>query len=272
MQRAEAARSRARQGRRDSHVPTLPEPHGLTLVMFRRCLSRTAGLGGAAALSSACSARSYSAASPLFSLEGKVALVTGSSRGIGFAIACALAEQGATVVMSGTNSETLAAARTALLRETEVSASRISFVAFNVQDEEGCINAVREVARQTGQTPDILVNNAGLNHRATLGQFETERFEHVLRANLVGPFVLARECAAGMRERGWGRIVNVGSIMGHVGRAGVPAYCASKHGIAGLSKALAAELGPDGICVNCGALLATMSGPQIGLRARPHVR
>ena len=79
----------------------------------------------------------------------------------------------------------------------------------------------------------------------------SDKFQSVLGTNLIGPFVLARECAGGMRERGWGRIVNIGSIMGEVGRAGLHAYCSSKHGIAGLTKSLAAELGGNGICVNC---------------------
>lgn len=221
------------------------------MLLLRRFALRTAGFGGAAALSTASCARSESAAPQLFRLDGRVALVTGSSRGIGYAIAVGLAEQGAHVVMSGTNKERVESARLALLSDTGVNPDKISCVAFNVTDEQGCIDAVQAVARQTGRTPDILVNNAGLNHRTALDDFTTERFEHVLRANLVGPFILARECAPGMRERGWGRIVNVGSIMGHVGRAGMHAYCSSKHGIAGLTKTLAAELGEFGICVNC---------------------
>lgn len=90
----------------------------------------------------------------------------------------------------------------------------------------------------------------GINFRAALEQYPTSQFQRILQANLVGPFVLARECAPGMQARGWGRIVNVGSIMGHVGSAGMHAYCSSKHAIAGLTKALAAELGGHGICVN----------------------
>ena len=106
------------------------------------------------------------------------------------------------------------------------------------------------VAR-TGRSPDILVNNAGINRRLPLSEFDTDSFEHVLRANLIGPFVLCREVAGPMQERGWGRIVNVGSIMGHVGAANLHAYCASKHALSGLTKSLATELGGGGVTVNC---------------------
>jgi len=189
---------------------------------------------------------------PFFDLEGRVALVTGSSRGIGYAIAVGLAEHGATVVLHGSNPATLADAREALLRETGVPAQRATFVAFDIFDEAACAEGVRQVKQKTGRTPDILVNNAGINYRTDLSHFTPEKFrDYVLQANLVGPFVLIRECAPGMQERGWGRIVNVGSIMGHIGRAGLHAYCASKHGLAGLTKSLAAELGKDGVCVNC---------------------
>lgn len=223
-----------------------------------RLLARPA-LGGAAAFvgahaHAACAQPSPSPAlSPrpsLFDLSDKVALVTGSSRGIGFAIAHGLVEHGATVVLSGTNPESLADARLKLLTATGVDASHVSTVAFDVKDDGACVRAIATIARRHGRTPDILVNNAGINHRAPLDKFTTERFEHVLKANLTGPFVLSRECAPGMRERGWGRIVNVGSIMGHVGRATMHAYCSSKHAVAGLTKTLAAELGGDGICVN----------------------
>ena len=130
--------------------------------MLRRLLARGGALGGAAALASHTLSRSEN--KPFFRLDDKVAMVTGASRGIGYAIACGLAEHGATVVMSGTNPESLAQARLALIRETNAEASRVTTVAFDVKDDAACVAAVREVARKTGRTPDILVNNAGLNH------------------------------------------------------------------------------------------------------------
>jgi len=189
------------------------------------------------------------AAQDLFRLDGKVALVTGGSRGLGYAMAVGLAQQGAHVVIGGTNPTTLESARAALLEQ--VPAARCDVVAFDVGDAAACKAAVREVAACTGRSPDILVNNAGINRRLRLSEFDTETFEAVLRANLIGPFVLCREVAGPMQERGWGRIVNVGSIMSHVGAANLHAYCASKHALSGLTKSLATELGGDGVTVNC---------------------
>jgi gluconate 5-dehydrogenase len=177
--------------------------------------------GSAAAAAAAATAASAAPAPPppaseramgqLFRLDGRVALVTGASRGIGYAIACGLAEQGATVVLGGTTAASLASARETLLKDTSTPPERCSFVAFDVADEQSCLDAVATVARKHGHGPDILVNNAGINHRKPLEDFSTERFQHVLRTNLVGPFVLSRACAAEMRARGWGRIVNVGT-------------------------------------------------------------
>lgn len=168
--------------------------------MIARMLARGA-IGGATALaavnSTTARCETTSAQSSLFDLTGKVALVTGASRGIGFAIARGLAEQGATVVMSGTSQDRLVEARWALLAETNAPPTNVFCVAFDVCDEAACIAAVKTVREQTGRTPDILVNNAGVNHRASLPSFTTERFDHIVRANLVGPFVLARECAPG---------------------------------------------------------------------------
>lgn len=207
-----------------------------------------AGVATATALAMNPPAQNFSYPS-MFRLDGKVALVTGSSRGLGYAIACGLASQGAHVVLAGTNEKTLSSARARLMEEVP-TAQKISLVAFDVGDEEQCIAAVKKIKTLTGKTPDILINNAGINHRVPLEEFTSERFSRVLQTNLHGPFVLARECAAGMKERGWGRIVNVGSIMGEVGRTGMHAYCSSKHAIHGLTKSLAAELGGSGVTVN----------------------
>lgn len=193
---------------------------------------------------------SHDTYSSMFRLDGKVALVTGASRGLGFAIACGLASQGAHVVMGGTNPETLQVARQSLITQTNTPPSNVSYVAFNVANEKECVDAVKRVAELAGHSPDILVNNAGINHRAPLAEFTSERYNHVLLTNLHGPFFLSRECAAGMKERGWGRIVNVGSIMGEIGRTGMHAYNSSKHALHGLTKSLAAELGEYGVTVN----------------------
>ena len=194
-----------------------------------------------------CSAATH----PLFSLEGRLALVTGASRGLGYAIAKLLVEQGATVVISGTNASTLEAARATLLEMTSAPPTRCSIVAFDVTNEAACADAIARIAEaHNGRTPNILVNNAGTNHRAPLSDFTTDRFEAILQTNLVGGFRLSRELGKKMAESGWGRIVNIGSLMGLIGRAGLPAYTASKHAVHGLTKGLAAELGGQGVTVN----------------------
>ena len=137
-----------------------------------------------------------------------------------------------------------------VIAETSTPAERCTLVSFNVSDEASCIDAVEQIKIQHGRSPDILVNNAGINHRSPLEDFTTERFEHVLNTNLRAPFVLSRCCAAGMKERGWGRIVNVGSIMGEIGRSGMHAYVSSKHALHGLTKCLAAELAGSGVTCN----------------------
>jgi gluconate 5-dehydrogenase len=183
-----------------------------------------------------------------FRLDGRVALVTGASRGLGFAMAQGLAEHGAHVVLGGTNPDTLAAARQRLL--DAAPASSVSTVAFDVSKPEECVVAVAHVVEQHGRV-DVLVNNAGINTRHPLEEFSTADFDQLMQTNLTGPFVLARECSAHMKRSGWGRIINVGSVMSHVGRAGLHAYVASKHAIEGLTRSLAAELGGAGITVNC---------------------
>jgi len=184
----------------------------------------------------------------LFRLDGRVALVTGASRGIGFELAAGLADLGATVVLGGTNPATLADARAALLQRNPHA--HVSTIAFDVGEPHACCAAVAEIVRDHGRI-DVLVNNAGINKRATLDELDIADVQRVLDCNLLGPAVLARECAVHMRQRQWGRIVNVGSIMSTVGRAGLGAYVASKHALNGLTKVLSAELGADGITVNC---------------------
>ena len=137
----------------------------------------------------------------MFDLTGKTALVTGASGGIGAAIATTLHAQGASVVLHGTREERLAALKAEL-------GGRVHIVTANLGDREAVANIIAEATEKAGPI-SILVNNAGINVRMALEQYPTDTFERILRANLVGPFVLARECAAGMKERGWGRILNV---------------------------------------------------------------
>jgi gluconate 5-dehydrogenase len=181
-----------------------------------------------------------------FSLEGKSALVTGASRGLGWAMAVALAEAGAHVVLNARDAELLEQRRA----ELEGRGLSASVAAFDVAHEAAAVEAVARINGDRGL--DILVNNAGIVHRQPVTELPTADWQRVLDINLTACFVLAREAAKPMIDRGWGRIVNIASIMSKVARSGIPPYVTTKHAVAGLTKALAVELGPKGI--NCNAI------------------
>lgn len=179
----------------------------------------------------------------LFSLVNQVALVTGASRGLGWAMAQGLAEAGARVILNGRHAETLEP-RVAELVSRKLDAD---LAPFDVTDEAAVVQALTQLTRDHGRLA-ILVNNAGIVHRSSLPEAGTEAWREVLDVNLTAPFVLARQASQVMARPG--RIINIGSILSVVGRGTIPSYVASKHGLAGLTKALAAELGPLGINVN----------------------
>jgi gluconate 5-dehydrogenase len=183
--------------------------------------------------------------SDLFKLDGKVALVTGSSRGLGFAIAEALALHGALVVLNGRDPATLAE------RAGELTARglRAEAKAFDVTSSAAIATALAELKQRHGHL-DILVNNAGIQHRVPLTEWQDDDWERVIAANLTACFKLAREAARIMLAQGSGRIINTGSITATLARPTVHAYVAAKAGLQGLTRSLAAELGPQGITVN----------------------
>ena len=176
-----------------------------------------------------------------FDLDGRVALVTGSTRGIGHAIALAMAERGATVLI---NARSQADVDKVCAELTELGLSSEA-TPFDVTDAKSCIAAIAAQPRI-----DILVNNAGIVHRQILADFTDEDWHRVIEVNLTACFRLARECSRTMAKNGWGRIINMSSIMGMVARPTIPSYVSSKHGLLGLTKALAVELGPMGITCN----------------------
>ncbi len=181
----------------------------------------------------------------MFSLAGRTALITGASRGLGFAMAQGLAQAGAHVVLNGRHPETLQARALELTQ----AGLKASFAAFNATDEAAARNAIAAIETAHGGL-DILIANAGTNIRRSILEMTTEEWRHVLDVDLTACFTLARDAAKGMVARRWGRIIFTASILSTVGRSMVPAYTASKHGVAGLMRAMGAELGRTGVTVN----------------------
>src|SRR5699024_8564142 len=178
-------------------------------------------------------------------LQGKLALVTGASRGIGQAVAQRLAELGATVVGTATTSEGAA----------NISAALESFggwgVALNVNNIDACNDLIRELGRGETGGPHILVNNAGITRDTLAMRMKDEDWDAVLDTNLSAVFRLSRAVTRAMMKARWGRIINITSVIGFSGNAGQANYAAAKAGVTGLTKALAKELGSRGVTVNC---------------------
>lgn len=180
-----------------------------------------------------------------FDLSEKIALVTGASRGLGFAMANALAEAGATVILNGRHADTLKVAAERI-RDRGFNAETSAFDVTDRHEADAAIQSI--VARH--QRLDILIANAGVTHRAQLADWTPEAWDAVLKANLGACFFLAQSVAAPMRSQGHGRIIFTTSVVGILGRRTVHAYAASKSGLAGLTRSLAAELGEYGITCN----------------------
>ncbi|MBX6315571.1 MAG: SDR family oxidoreductase, partial [Isosphaeraceae bacterium] len=182
----------------------------------------------------------------LFRLQGRVALVTGGSKGLGAAMARALAAAGADVVLAARHEDELRETGTAIARET---GARLAWLASDVGDRRAIPKLAADALAAFGRV-DILVNNAGINRIALIGEVQDDDWDRVLAVNLTGPMALARALVGPMVERGWGRIINVSSVFGETSRAGRNAYSASKAGLLGLTRAMALELAPRGVTVN----------------------
>lgn len=182
-----------------------------------------------------------------FALDGRVALVTGAGRGLGFEIAKALARAGAHVLVNGRHAARLERAVGAV---AEAGHGPAAALAFDVADQAAVEAAFREIGERHGRL-DILVNNVGVRDRRPLFDFEPEGVRRLMDADLIAPFHIAREAAHLMiaNARG-GRIINVTSIAGPISGPGDAAYVTAKAGLAGLTRALAADLGAHDITVN----------------------
>ena len=179
-------------------------------------------------------------------LEGKIALVTGASRGIGRQIALTLAAQGAAVIVNYNGS---AAKAEEVVEEIEKAGGKAEAIQCNVSDFESCKSMMEDIVSRYGRL-DILVNNAGITRDNLIMKMSEEDFDAVIQTNLKGVFNCIKHISRQMIKQKAGRIINISSVSGVLGNAGQANYCAAKAGVIGLTKCMARELASRGITVN----------------------
>ncbi|NRD23089.1 gluconate 5-dehydrogenase [Winogradskyella litoriviva] len=182
----------------------------------------------------------------LFNIKGKVALVTGSTHGLGMAMAMGLGKAGATIVVNGNSSQEKIDNAVADYKKEGINAVGYK---FNVAKESDVIEAIKKIETEVGNI-DILVNNAGIIKRTPLAEMEVEDFKQVLDIDLVSPFIVSKHVVKGMMERKEGKIINICSMMSQLGRNTVGAYAAAKGGLVMLTKNMATEWARFNIQVN----------------------
>jgi 3-hydroxybutyrate dehydrogenase len=199
----------------------------------------------------------------IFMLKGKTALVTGSTSGIGLAIAKSLAQQGANIVLNGFGDSEAPKA------EVEALGVRAEYHGADMSKPDQIEDMMKFAASKFGRV-DILVNNAGIQHVAKVEDFPTERWDAIIAINLTSAFHTTRLAIPAMREANWGRVINIASAHGLVASAQKSAYVAAKHGVVGLTKAVALETATTGVTVNAicpGWVLTALVQKQIDDRA-----
>jgi NAD(P)-dependent dehydrogenase (short-subunit alcohol dehydrogenase family) len=196
-----------------------------------------------------------------FRLDGKVALVTGGARGLGRTMAMALAEAGADIALAG---RSLAACEAAAEEIAAATGRTVRAFQADVSVNADVTRLVAEVGSACGSI-DILLNNAGTNIRGTIAQLSEEDWDTVIDTNLKGPFLCARAIGPLMVARGWGRVINIGSILSVIAMPGRAPYASSKAGVVGLTRVLALEWASSGVTCNaiCPGPFATDMNRQL---------
>jgi 3-hydroxybutyrate dehydrogenase len=196
-------------------------------------------------------------------LKGKTALVTGSTSGIGLGIAKALAEQGANIMMNGFGE------KDAAMAEVKAFGVEVDYHGADMSKPSE-IEAMMQAAEKRFGAVDILVNNAGIQHVANVEDFPVDRWDAIIAINLSSAFHTTRMALPGMKQRNWGRIINLASVHGLVASAQKSAYVAAKHGIVGLTKVTALETAQTGVTCNAicpGWVLTPLVQKQVDARA-----
>jgi NAD(P)-dependent dehydrogenase (short-subunit alcohol dehydrogenase family) len=183
----------------------------------------------------------------IFDLTGRTALVTGGSKGIGNAIARGFANAGADLFLCSRTEEPLAAAADAIRQQTQV---RVEYVVADMANREDVDRVANEAAARLGKV-DILVNNAGWNVPQAIDEIRDEDWEYLVELNLTSVMRLTRAMVPGMKQRGWGRVIHISSIMALGSTPARNAYSATKAALIGMSRASALDLGAYGVTVNC---------------------
>jgi NAD(P)-dependent dehydrogenase (short-subunit alcohol dehydrogenase family) len=202
----------------------------------------------------------------VFKLDGRVAVITGGNRGLGFAMAKALAEAGASVVVTSREEDRAIKSATSL---AEITGKRTMGIAVDVTDAEQIESMIQSIVQEFGRI-DILINNAGINIRKPVEEFDEASWDLVQETNLKAPFLCSRAAAQHMKKQRYGRIINVSSMLGLVALPERSAYCSSKGGLIQLTRVMALEWATHNITVNalCPGPIATelnipvMNNPQ----------